>query len=620
MERHGACERAFARSAIAVAVLLSGFAIPAAAQELLLEVAGEATSDGFGTALARLADVDADGIDDLVVGAPGSSTLAVHGGAAYLVSTASGAILATWRGTVLDAQLGTAVECAGDVDLDGTEDVALAAPSVAGGTAPGEVRICSGATGGVLRTLVGTAAGDTFGMSCTALGDLGGDGVPELVVGAPYVATWFVYDGATGGEIYRLTSPQPTSNSGWATAALGDVDGDGLPDLAIGAPTWRDSNNVVVGRVQIRAGSNGALIRTHLGENTNAFGTDGFGAELVALDDVDGDGVRDYAIGAGGFGKNNEGRVYVHSGATGVELARHDGARGDFAGTLLASGGDLDRDGRGDLLLGLPLSGGTQSGRVVALAGGDWSEITRVSGGDDERVGAGLADAADLDHDGHADLLLAAIGGATGFTGHVRRYGCLPPAIDALSPDRADHRADAPVSLTGQALRAESGLVAKVDGVEVPIETIWGPTRIDFTIGGAAAGPATVEVATRFGSATTTFLRTPAVTIAGDFTPGGSGTCTVTVSDHDEVMVLGGLGPPVSIPTPPYRGALAISPYFVVWVDPGVEGGRLDLPFDIDDDPSLIGLEILGQALAGPKLGGKGKDGGWSNCAAFTIE
>ncbi|MFG0315984.1 MAG: integrin alpha, partial [Planctomycetota bacterium JB042] len=139
--------------ALAVAV-----APEAAAQRTLFESAGGAAGDRHGHAVAVIDDVNGDGVRDLVVGAPMADPAGVDSGAAVVLSGADGGLLLTLAGTAAGDSFGRDVAGAGDVDGDGVGDVVVAAHGPAG--APGYARVFSGATGAVLHTFVGAHAGD----------------------------------------------------------------------------------------------------------------------------------------------------------------------------------------------------------------------------------------------------------------------------------------------------------------------------------------------------------------------------------------------------------------------------------------------------------------------------
>jgi hypothetical protein len=148
------------------------------------------------------------------------------------------------------AHFGLALAGVGDIDGDGVPDLAAGAPyqNVAGQGDRGQVFLFSGASGARLRTLNDTVpqAGAYFGFALAGVGDVDGDGVPDLAVGAPNKEVAgqdaqgqvFVFSGASGQLVLTLTKPSPQAQAqfGWTLAGVGDVDGDGVPDLAVGAP------------------------------------------------------------------------------------------------------------------------------------------------------------------------------------------------------------------------------------------------------------------------------------------------------------------------------------------------------------------------------------------------
>ncbi len=602
-----------------VAAVLPGPA--ASAQELEFTSAGEAIFDDFGQAIAWVGDVDGDSISDFVAGAPSSSVNAWHGGAAYLVSGADGGLLHTWRGTSLDDQLGAAVCAAGDVNGDGIGDVLVGAPNVAGCTVSGSVQLYSGADGTLVRSFSGATPGDTFGAAIAVLSDQNGDGVGEVAIGAPGAASFDVFDGATGLQLIHFISSQPGCNLGEALAGTDDVDGDGIADFLVSSPFWLDASNNVVGRLQVRSGSDGSVLRNHYGENSSMFAVDLYGWSTTSLADVDADGVRDYLTGAWAFGAGQKGRIYLYSGKTGSELWRADGAEdGDLAGLLLADAGDLDRDGVGDLLVSHPTHGSDNNGQLQVLSGADGSEITHIDGAIRERLSAGLAAMGDADGDGEGDLLVASIGTANGYAGTVVRYECRAPTLLTMSPDRGDARDETVVLCNGGSFRAEAGLVVTLDGEPARDLVLLDAGNLRLSVPVGEAGLATLAVETRFGRAEAIFKRTPAITVVGDLVPGGGGVWSTFIERNDTLMLIAGVPPALSIATPPYRGRLAIAPYFVVWVEPSFAGDRFDLAFDIEADPALSGVTLLAQALVGSRLGGRRKDGSWTNWVEVAIQ
>ncbi|MDJ0838649.1 MAG: hypothetical protein QNK37_19185 [Acidobacteriota bacterium] len=182
---------------------------------LLYHLTGSSTEvDFFGNAVSGLDDVNGDGKDDFIVGAPGNNSFT---GQATVFSGLNGAAIHTLNGFESDSSFGRAVNNAGDIDGDGTADLIVGSPNENGGigTYAGAARVFSGATGALIYTFTGNAASDRFGSAVAGDQDLDGDGVPELIIGAPqdfptgtgagYVA---VYSGATGSLMYTFNGEE----------------------------------------------------------------------------------------------------------------------------------------------------------------------------------------------------------------------------------------------------------------------------------------------------------------------------------------------------------------------------------------------------------------------------
>jgi hypothetical protein len=243
--------------------------------------------DRFGTSAASLGDLDGDGVADLAVGAYGDDTGGTYRGAVHVLLLNANGTVKSWT------------------------------------------KIASETNGGPAL-----ADGDYFGGSVASLGDLDGDGVAELAVGAEGDDTGGTQRGAVhvvllnaNGTVKSSTKIASGTNGGPAlanydffgvsVASLGDLDGDGVADLAVGA-TGDDTGGFNGGAVHVLLlNANGTVKRsTKIASGTNGGPTlaniDYFGISVASLGDLDGDGVADLAVGANGDDTGGDRRGAVH--------------------------------------------------------------------------------------------------------------------------------------------------------------------------------------------------------------------------------------------------------------------------------------------------------------------
>ena len=279
-----------------------------------------------------------------------------------------------------------------------------------------------------------SVAGARFGESVAGLGDVNGDGVGDLIVGAPGADRVFMLSGATLAVLRTMVDPNGTGHLfGNTVANAGDVNGDGVDDIAVGAPGPVPGPlplpcalppcpppDPALGRAFIFSGSNGALIHTLIPSDEFA----GFGVAIASLGDVNGDGVPDVAVGMVPTGSPSSiGRVYAFSGSNGAVLWEVDepgGKQFPSFGERLASIGDLNGDGRRDLLVSAPFHDVNPDPNVFVLAGrvylvsGATGAILRTHAdptpADQDLFGSGIAAVGDQNGDGFEDYAIGEAG------------------------------------------------------------------------------------------------------------------------------------------------------------------------------------------------------------------
>jgi len=315
-----------------------------------------------GFAVSGVGDLDGDGLDELVVGVPGDGTMGEDAGSVRVFSGAGAVELFVAHGAHAGARMGHAVSGVGDVDGDGVPDFLAGVPGSM--TDVGAAVLFSGASYTPIRTLVhpdaSVAAGSRFGAAVAGPGDISGDGVPDLLIGAPEAQEGGMaasgsavgFSGADGSPLFTQRGTAAGERLGTSLAGAGDVDGNGRGDLVVGAPGATDPAGTGPGHGALRVfgGAPGyAALRTHYGDEPG----DGLGGAAHGLfvpwvtgvfqgispGDADLDGVPEYAAGCGG----PQGYARVYSGKTGLDLFKVVDVPAPSFGTVAAVG-DLDLD------------------------------------------------------------------------------------------------------------------------------------------------------------------------------------------------------------------------------------------------------------------------------------
>jgi hypothetical protein len=456
-------------SPVGTAYIFHGGASPNPVADLTLT--NGITSEYFGCSVGTAGDVNGDGYDDIVVGAMGHNTAWPSAGAAYVYyggASPNAVADLTMVGAARLDRLGCSVGTAGDVNADGYDDVVIGAVgrSVFGSEAGGAYVLLGGASPDTMPDLVldGEHAADRFGYAVAAAGDVNGDGHDDVVVGAYGTDT----AGSDGGTAYVFDLGPPSAavgragltalgeaisdQMGFSVGPAGDVNGDGHPDVIAGAP-YNNAGGADAGRAYVYLGGPGADAVPDL-TLTGAAASDNFGRSVGPAGDVNGDGYDDVVVGAhnndGGGG--NAGRAYVFFGSATpdatADLVLTGAAAGDWFGWSVGTAGDVNRDGYDDVVVGAKANdaAGTSAGRAYVFFGGvspdavaDWTLTGAVAG---DQFGQSVATAGDVNADGYADVIVGAYGSDAGGADAGRAY----VFFGGTSPD-----AVADITLTGDA-------------------------------------------------------------------------------------------------------------------------------------------------------------------------
>ena len=345
-------------------------------------------------------DVNGDGRADFIVGAflddpAGGGTDA---GSPYVFSGADGSLLYQVSGDTANDQFGYSVSMAGDVNGDGSDDFIVGAPfddPADGGTNAGSAYVFSGADGSLLYQRTGDTASDFFGWSVSGAGDVNGDGKADFIVGALRddpasggndAGSAYVFSGAGGSLFYQRTGDTASDEFGSAVSGAGDVNGDEMADFIVGAR--RDDpagGGTDAGSAYVFSGADGSLLYQVAGDT----GGDWFGYSVSMAGDVNGDGRADFIVGARRDdppgGGTDAGSAYVFSGADGSLLYQRTGdTAGDNFGFSVSGAGDVNGDGKADFIVGAwfddPAGGGTDAGSHYVFSGADGSLLYQRTG------------------------------------------------------------------------------------------------------------------------------------------------------------------------------------------------------------------------------------------------
>ena len=401
----------------------------------------------MGYSVATAGNVNGDNYEDIIIGAPKYEVSGNKNGAAFVFYGSAAGVKSvpdlTLYGSLKGSRFGTAAASAGDVNGDGYDDVIVGAPRYnADQSEECQVYVYYGSAG-LNKTpepdwvITGTQTSIQLGYSVSGAGDVNNDGFADVIIGAPFYDTdiytdtgaaagaAYVYlgseDGLASEPVWVATGPQSGAEFGYSVSGAGDVNNDGFTDVIVGAPFYNTDvftdGGAAAGAAYVYLGFEGGLASEPVWVATGAQSGAEFGYSVSGAGKVNSDNYGDVVIGAPytAVDYSNEGAAYLYYGMFGgVEasagwsmLGGQDSAR---FGAAVGSASDFDQDGFDEIIIGAPGFDNDQylEGAIVIYNLGAGTSARAEGNKAETLFGASVATAGDINNDACADIIVGA--------------------------------------------------------------------------------------------------------------------------------------------------------------------------------------------------------------------
>ncbi|MBS1515435.1 MAG: FG-GAP repeat protein [Bacteroidetes bacterium] len=417
------------------ALLFYGKAVLTNLNGIYLNGLYQSTGDRFGSCVSSAGDFNGDGYSDFMVSAPYQSMYMQSAGCVYLYL---GGIAITGEPNAVYTTLnylnkiGTSISQAGDINGDGYTDILIGAPNYSNLNGEAFLAYGNANPNGNISTTFGMTflnGSGQIGTSVSYAGDLNNDGYFEMLISAPAKspngAVYIYQNSMSGNDVHDIVFSGTGSSDGFGASIskAGDFNGDGFDDVVIGANSYNNG----VGKAVLKLG--GAYPENQVSINLIGIGQtpDALGASVDCAGDVNGDGYSDIIVGAP---YNGVGRAYIYLGGSSPngypDIFLSSGSNNAMFGYSVSTGGDINRDGFSDVIVGAPGINPTDTGFVYVYFGGtnmnNTPDIVLKPDNFGTQWGFCVSGGGDFNKDGYSDFIVGEPGYQT--TGrHVLYYG-----------------------------------------------------------------------------------------------------------------------------------------------------------------------------------------------------